>query len=75
MKYTHGAEPLLLHEFAHYLAHSRSHFRPHRTGDHGPAFHRALTDVAEAWYGDPYLYPWHTEYASLRSGPRPPVDY
>ena len=69
-------EPCLLHEFAHYLTHSRADFAPNRTGDHGPAFHRALTDVAEAWYGDAGRYPWQHEYKSLAAaGPRPSVDF
>lgn len=59
----------VLHEFAHYLAHSRTDFRPDRTGHHGPAFQRALTDVATFWYGDPWQYPWKSEYRTLRAGP------
>lgn len=68
-------EPILLHEFAHYLTHSRAEFRPHRTGGHGPAFHRALTDVTTEWYGDASAYPWASEYKRLAAaGPRKPLD-
>jgi len=54
-------EVRLLHEFAHYLAHSR-------TGK--PQLHRlpfveALWDVVMFWYGDPTLYPWHTDFVKV----------
>lgn len=78
----------LLHEFAHYLTDARSGFRrinvtnfysskmPRRNDEHhGPAFHRALTDTAEAWFGNAKLYEWDTEYRSLKCGPRPPIDF
>ena len=70
-----GWKAVLLHEFAHYLCHSRAGFRPGRDGNHGPAFRRALTDVATEWYGDPALYPWAHEYKSLaKLGPCQPED-
>jgi hypothetical protein len=40
---------------------------------HGPTFVATLTELAAQWYGDPALYPWHTEYRSVRAagaGPR-----
>lgn len=71
LQYSHGVESLMIHEFAHYLCHSRAAFRPDRTGDHGPGFRVALTEVAAAWYGHPLRYPWEHEHESLRKlGPR-----
>ena len=77
----------LLHEFAHYLVDARSGFRRTRVTNyfskklcrndehHGPTFHRALTDTAEAWFGDASRYEWGNEYRSLQCGPRPPIDF
>lgn len=56
-----GFLPVLLHEFAHLLADSRVP----GTGDHGPAFARALED-AVSFYGWDDLYPWDKESTSVQ---------
>lgn len=66
-----GVEASMIHEFAHYLQHARGGFEVDKCQGHGPAFHRALTDVAQFYYGDAAKYDWSTEYASLKAaGPR-----
>jgi hypothetical protein len=62
----------VLHEFAHYLEYrSVCRYRAQDIGCHGPAFHDALTSVAEAWYGDATQYAWGTEYKHLaQAGPK-----
>jgi len=55
-------ENTLLHEFAHHL-----HWTRTGVANHNADFHRALTDVAGAWYGNPADYCWGLEYARLRA--------
>ena len=55
----------LIHEFAHYLTHFRNGMEKGKTGNHGPKYRKALTEVAQLWYGSAKLYPWKTEYKSL----------
>lgn len=35
---------------------------------HGRRFVETLTALATAWYGDPMLYPWETEYSTVAAG-------
>ena len=35
---------------------------------HGAQFVASLTALAAAWYGDPLLYPWETEYKTVAAG-------
>ena len=51
-------ETRIVHEFAHYLAHSRAG-KPMR---HKPEFCEALWEVAEVWYGAARKYPWDTDF-------------
>ena len=74
-----GAHATLVHEFAHHLTHCTWIDACHRLGPdrrwrdyrfivpkpHGKLFHRMLTRVANAWYGDARLYPWITEYKRI----------
>jgi hypothetical protein len=69
-----GAVPALLHEFAHHLHHVRNghDLRFDKNGNrwhdhHGRRFMECLADVVVAYYSDISLYPWHTEYRSIRS--------
>ena len=56
-------ETRLVHEFAHYLAHMR-HGTPQ---GHNEMFCFALWDAAAAWYGDPLLYPWDTDFEHVNA--------
>lgn len=58
-----GAEPSLVHEFAHLLAYSRDKGVAHT--HHGKVFQEALEDAAIAWYGNAGEYPWANEYKSV----------
>jgi len=61
MRAWRGVEASLIHEVAHLVAYPRE-----RNRHHDAAFMLALTEVAEAWYGDASRYPWQSEYASVR---------
>jgi len=69
----------VLHEYAHHLAYvtfgytgstdARGEIVRNVNGrlsrGHGPLYHRALTLVALAWYGDETKYAWDTEYRAI----------
>ena len=61
-------EDVLVHEFAHLLAHKERGLimRGRRADHHGPHFVDALLRVVEAWYGSLSAYPWHAEYKAVR---------
>lgn len=70
------AENVLLHEFSHYLTHSKREFRVGCSGGHEIGFSRSLTDVVKFWYaGDTSKYQWGKEYVCVRKrGPLPDLD-
>lgn len=58
----------LLHEFAHALNHYR-HYQTRRYRPHGPEYAAALLDTITIYRNhcdSAYIYPWNTEYKSLR---------
>jgi hypothetical protein len=72
-------EHSLVHEFAHHLADERnreavataralgkSWMHLPLYAHHGPAFRKALLEVATKFYGDPAKYPWDTEYPAIK---------
>lgn len=72
----------VIHETAHHVVAMRQprltiaewRRRSWRQGQrvwHGPVFLETLQELARAWYGDASLYPWETEYRSLRAAGRP----
>lgn len=58
-----GVTNVLLHEFAHILAHAR--FGKHQI--HGKLFMHTLWDVSNAWLGDACKYDWATEYSNVKA--------
>jgi len=63
-----GPVPSLLHEYAHILLYYRRGSIPRTKKTwrhHGPEYVETLFEVAEYWYGNPYRYPWHSEYRSI----------
>lgn len=51
-----GVETTLIHEFSHHLNSSRGGRK------HDGNFWKTLVEVVIAWYGDPALYSWRSEY-------------
>lgn len=72
----------VIHETAHHVVSMRQprltvaewrrqhSWRNGRRTWHGPIFVETLRELAAVWYGDASLYPWETEYRSLRAAGR-----
>lgn len=61
-------EQCLVHEFTHSLVIQRrhKHFGPLRSAaHHGPEFYQSLVAVAHAYFGNPRLYHWASEYQGI----------